>query len=93
MEINQQQTGCFFAIFIGIGASALLRFAAGAEGKSAAQLERGERPEPIRAGILPKTAAVIMLMLALMPLMPGHVKWFEHDRSDNRIARELVGAE
>ncbi|MFH1843866.1 MAG: DUF2723 domain-containing protein [bacterium] len=81
----------FFAIFIGIGVSALLRITAGAEGKSAAELKAGERPPAIRFGFVPKVAAVLLLVIALWPvLQPGHTKFFEHDRSENVIAREYA---
>jgi len=81
----------FFAVFIGIGVSALLRYAAGPEGKTVAQLAEGEKVVPVRAGWLAKLAAVMLIAIAALPLIqPGHSKWFEHDRSDNRIAYEYA---
>jgi len=81
----------FFAVFIGLGAAALLRYAAGQEGKSAAELEPGEPVIPFRLGINVKLAAGLLVVIAALPmLLPGHVKWYEHDRSQNTIAYEYA---
>jgi hypothetical protein len=80
----------FFAVFIGLGASALLRYAAGAEGKSTRQLAPGESVTPVRTGRLPKFAGAVLIVIAALPILPGHIKHFEHDRSDNWIAREYA---
>jgi len=94
----------FFAIFIGMGVAALLRYAAGPEGKTSEQHEQqvrrrtndgAESPSPtgvpVRPGWVPKIAAVLLMLLAALPLLqPNHVKWFEHDRRGNRIAYEYA---
>ncbi len=81
----------YFAILIGLGAAALLRYAAGREGPSARDLPPDARPTPVRAGPLAVAAAALLIAIPALPaLVPGHVKWFEHDRSDNWIAREYV---
>jgi len=84
----------FFAIFIGLGAAALLRYLAGGEGRTATQIEEAGgswRAEPRAVVGLPvKAAAVVLLLLALLPMAPGHTKYFEHDRHDNRIGYEYA---
>ena len=81
----------FFAIFIGLGTAALLRYAAGPEGKTARELESGETVQPVHSGILPKIAAGMLVFIAALPILqPGHSKWFEHDRSENTIAVEYA---
>jgi hypothetical protein len=96
----------FAAVFIGLGAAALLRFAAGPEGKSAGELavatqRRRIPPVPtIAIGWLPRIAAVVLIGVAALPLLlargvpalgvPPHRKWFEHDRSQNRIAYDYA---
>ena len=85
----------FLAIFIGLGASALLRAFAGQEGKSAEQLEKEKidwRRGVQRIAIKPATkiVAALLLVIALLPITPGHTKFFEHDRSENRIAYEYA---
>ena len=45
----------------------------------------------VRPGLLAKVGAGLLIVIAAMPLLqPGHRKWFEHDRSDNRIAHEYA---
>jgi tetratricopeptide (TPR) repeat protein len=45
----------------------------------------------VRTGYLAKIGAVLLMVIAAMPLLqPGHRKWFEHDRSENRIAHEYA---
>ncbi len=89
----------FFAVFIGLGAAALLRWAAGPEGEPAAAAPAGGggagRPAAVRPGGLTWVAAGVLLAIALWPALeaipgPTHGKWFEHDRSHNRIAREYA---
>lgn len=86
----------FFAVFIGLGASALLRYLLGREGPSAAEVEakggnwRATAPAVARAPWTVRAGAGVLVLLALLPLAPGHVKWFEHDNSDNRIAYEYA---
>jgi len=85
----------FFAVFIGLGASALLRYAAGGEGKSAEEADeegsdwRGSLP---RVKITPAAwvAAALLVVIALLPITPGHTKYFEHDNSHNTIAYEYA---
>ena len=85
----------FFAIFIGLGAAALLRYATGGEGKSADEVEAGGKDwrtgvSRVKIGFLPKVLAIVLLLAALSPIVPGHTKYFEHDRSENRIAYEYA---
>jgi tetratricopeptide (TPR) repeat protein len=85
----------FFAVFIGMGASALLRYAAGGEGKSAEQARaagidwRTAIPR-VKVGPTALVAAAVLLVISLWPLTPGHTKYFEHDNSENRIAYEYA---
>jgi hypothetical protein len=85
----------FFAVFIGLGATALMRYAVGGEGKSADQAEaegvdwRKDIPR-VKIGPLGLTTAAVLLIVSLMPAFPGHTKYFEHDNSDNRIANEYA---
>jgi tetratricopeptide (TPR) repeat protein len=81
----------FFAMLIGLGAAALLRYAAGKEGPAWSSLKPGQRASPVRTSPLIKGAAALLVVIAALPvLVPGHVKWFEHDRSDNWIPREYA---
>jgi hypothetical protein len=81
----------FAAMLIGLGAAALLRYAAGPEGKSARQLSAGKRVAAVRAGLLAKMAAGLLIVIAALPLLvPGHPKWVQHDRSRNSIPREYA---
>lgn len=112
----------FFAILIGLGAAALLRWAAGPEARrepepaaeparagAAARVAaaRGRAPSPaappaapvapatpvtpVTASRLAKAGVVVLLVIAALPaLQPGHRKWFEHDRSQNWLAREYA---
>jgi hypothetical protein len=85
----------FFAVFIGLGASALMRYAVGGEGESANQAEaegvdwRKAIPR-VKIGPLGLTTAAVLLVVSLLPAFPGHTKYFEHDNSDNRIAYEYA---
>ncbi|MBK7190519.1 MAG: DUF2723 domain-containing protein [bacterium] len=85
----------FAAVFIGLGVSALLRYLAGAEGKSAAEVEAtgGDwralaKPVKLKPAVL--AAAGVLVLLPLLPLMPGSTKYFEHDNTNNRIAYEYA---
>ncbi|MBM4130292.1 DUF2723 domain-containing protein [bacterium] len=85
----------FAAVFIGLGASALLRYLAGAEGKSATQLEKAGGDwraaiKPLKAKPLVLAAAALLVALPLLPIMPGSVKYFEHDNTNNYIAYEYA---
>lgn len=92
----------FFAIFIGLGAAALLRYTAGGEGRSARQEEEAGRDwrtsiEKLPIGALTKGLAALMLLISLWPVLgaalPGDLhgnKFYEHDRSENRIAYEYA---
>ncbi len=84
----------FMAVFIGLGAAALLRYLNGGEGKSADQVEAAGdnwRQVPkirLRAPVM--VASVVLVLVALLPTMPGQTKLFEHDRSENRVAYEYA---
>ncbi len=40
----------------------------------------------VPTGVLAKVAAALLVLIAALPLIqPHHVKWFEHDRHENRI--------
>lgn len=80
----------FFAVFIGLGAAALLRYLAGPLGRAASRLKPGETIAaiPIRAGVI--AVAVLLVLMAAAPLVPGHPKWWTHDRSGNEVAREYA---
>ncbi len=85
----------FFAVFIGLGAAALLRYAVGGEGESAEQASQAGRDwrvdiPRIKPNGLAMTTAVVLLLVTLMPISPGHTKYFEHDNSDNRLAYEYA---
>ena len=90
----------FAAVFIGLGVAALLRYLAGAEGRSAAQLEAADKGgdwlkgaaelKPVRLKPVVIAAGGILLLLPLLPLMPGSVKWFEHDNTKNYIAYDYA---
>ncbi|MCP4293238.1 MAG: DUF2723 domain-containing protein [bacterium] len=85
----------FFAIFIGLGASSLVRFAVGAEGKSAIALQKlGQK---WRTGItqvpftsMSKVTAIVLIFIALLQANPIEQKYFQHDRSENRISYEYA---
>ena len=84
-----------FAIFIGLGASALLRYAVGGEGQSAEEAEAGGRDwrtgiKAVRPGGLAVAAAAVMIVVSLVPALPGQTKHFEHDNSQNHIAYEYA---
>lgn len=77
----------FFALLIGLGAAALMRYLAGPLSDPAV---RGEKSPP-RFGPVVKGVAVVLLVCSLLPLLqPGHQKWFEHDRTENRVAHEYA---
>jgi len=84
----------FMAVFIGLGAAALTRYAQGGEGKSAEEVEAGGGNWRTVTRAAPRWSVVIvaavLLVAALMPLAPGHVKYFQHDRSDNHLAYEYA---
>lgn len=85
----------FFAVFIGLGAAALLRYLAGAEGPSAGAAEdqgldwRRDLPR-VKTGPAVVALAGVLLLIAVLPLAPGSVKYFEHDNTDNTIAYEYA---
>jgi len=85
----------FVAVFIGLGVAALLRYLAGAEGRSAAQIDKegGDwrqlvKPVKLKPSVL--AAGGVLLLLPLLPLMPGSTKYFEHDNTNNAIAYEYA---
>jgi len=85
----------FFAVFIGLGAAALLRYAAGAEGFSAGEARAAGRNwrldiPRIRPTAVSWVLAVVLLAVSVMPAIPGGVKYFEHDHSQDRIATEYA---
>ncbi|MFT5233069.1 MAG: hypothetical protein ACI9UK_002421 [Candidatus Krumholzibacteriia bacterium] len=85
----------FFAVFIGLGASALLRYAVGGEGESADAAERAGRNwrrdiPKVKPGTVGWVSAGVLILVSLWPLSPGHTKYFEHDNSENRIAYEYA---
>ncbi len=85
----------FFAIFIGLGASSLLRFAVGAEGKSAAAIQklggnwRQDLPQ-VSFSPMAKVTAAVLILISLLQVNPMERKFFEHDRSENRISYEYA---
>jgi hypothetical protein len=85
----------FFAVFIGLGASSLLRFYVGKEGKCAAAMEKAgqswsQAVAQVKASPLVLITAAVLVIIAVVPITPGHTKFFEHDRSENRIAHEYA---
>lgn len=85
----------FFAVFIGLGAAALLRYVVGGEGETADDAERAGRNwrldiPKVKLGKVAWLSAAVLLVVSLWPLTPGHTKYFEHDNSDNRIAYEYA---
>ena len=85
----------FFAVFIGLGAAALLRYLQGQEGPSAAEAEARQQDwrrevKPIKLGMATKAAALLLILLSVLPISPGHTKYFEHDNSQNYIAYEYA---
>jgi hypothetical protein len=81
----------FFAVFIGIGASAMMRYAAGPLGGTFGVLKEKVKIPSIRISALTRAVAVLLIVIAAMPmLVPGNAKWFSHDRSDNFTAQEYA---
>jgi hypothetical protein len=85
----------FMSVFIGLGATAWLRFFQGKEGPSAEALARAGKfwsvgVEQVKAHWLVLAAGAVLVVFSLMPITPGHTKYFEHDRSENRIAHEYA---
>lgn len=85
----------FFSVFIGLGAAALLRYAVGGEGQSAEEASKAGRNWRVdipwvKPSGLAMATAVVLLVVTLLPITPGHTKYFEHDNSDNRIAYEYA---
>ncbi|PID78634.1 hypothetical protein CSB20_14180, partial [bacterium DOLZORAL124_64_63] len=85
----------FFAVFIGMGAASLVRYAVGKEGRSAEQIlaaggnwRRGLEQVPFTA--LAKVTAVVLVAIALLQINPAGTKFFEHDRSENTIGYEYA---
>jgi len=85
----------FFAVFIGMGAAALLRYAAGAEGISAAAASEAGRDwrrgiPRVKTPLVTVIMAVVLVGVSVLPAVPGSTKYFEHDNSENRIAYEYA---
>ena len=85
----------FFAIFIGLGAASLMRFAVGTEGKSAAAIHKlggdwrkGLKQVPFTP--MAKITGAVLILIALLQANPVERKFFEHDRSENRISYEYA---
>jgi len=85
----------FFAVFIGLGAAALARYAVGGEGQTAEEAEavgrnwRTEVPR-VKPGPMALVTAGVLLLISLLPISPGHTKYFEHDKSRDYIAYEYA---
>ena len=85
----------FMSIFIGMGATAWLRFFQGKEGPSADALEGAGKAwahgvDQVKASTLVLVAGAVLVGFTLYPVTPGHTKFHEHDRSENRIAHEYA---
>ena len=85
----------FFAVFIGMGAASLLRYAVGKEGRSAEQIQSGggnwrQGLEQAPFGPLARITAVVLVAIALLQANPAGTKFFEHDRSENTIGYEYA---
>lgn len=85
----------FAAVFIGLGASALLRYLAGPEGRSAAQVEKAggdwrAATTKFKAKPTVFAAGALLVVLPLLAIMPGSVKYFEHDNTNNYIAYDYA---
>ncbi|MDO9695582.1 MAG: DUF2723 domain-containing protein [Candidatus Latescibacteria bacterium] len=95
----------YFALFIGLGTAALLRYLSGPlaarttlntparAGKSAKgpQTAPSRDLPPARIGRATKVAAVALVLVAALPaLAPGNQKWYTHDRTENRVAHEYA---
>nr|MEE4269751.1 DUF2723 domain-containing protein [Candidatus Krumholzibacteria bacterium] len=84
----------FVAIFIGLGVTALLRFYVGKEGLSAEAMKKAGQAWRSATQIKPTglvlVSAGVLLVISLAPILPSHQKFFEHDRSENRIAYEYA---
>ncbi len=81
----------FFALFIGLGAAALPRFLNGPLGKSRNELGVGVAAAAAKVKPLAAGFAVALILIAAAPVVwPGHVKWFEHDRTGSRVAHEYA---
>ncbi len=85
----------FMAVFIGMGATAWLRFFQGKEGLSAEAMSKAGKiwsrgVEQVKPSNLVLAAGVVLVAFSLAPITPGHTKFFEHDRSENRIAYEYA---
>ena len=85
----------FCAVFIGLGASALLRYLVGGEGPSAEEADKpghdwrkAVAPVKLKPWVL--VAGGLLVVISLLPAFPAHTKYFEHDNSDNRIAYEYA---
>ena len=81
----------FFTILIGVGAGALLRYAAGPLGSRFNTTGAREKIAAIRIPAATRIIAAVLVILAMLPMLqPGHAKWFSHDRTENRTAHEYA---
>jgi hypothetical protein len=74
-----------FAIFIGIGASAVMRYANGPLSTATDKVKAVKINKSVWA-----LAGFLLIISAMPALVPGHVKWFEHDQTENQIGREYA---
>ncbi len=81
----------YFAVFIGIGAAALLRYLAGPLLEKGRDAVARSGAAAVRIGPVVKVVAGALVLVAALPLLvPGHTKWFEHDRHLNWAPREYA---
>ncbi len=80
----------FFAVFIGLGSAALLRYVAGPLGKSVRSLKLMDKPTPVPIKPVVMIVAGVLILMSVLPLAPGHYKWYEHDATENAVAREYA---
>jgi len=81
----------FFALFIGLGAAALPRFLNGPLGKSRNEVGAGASIASVKIKPAAAVLSAALILIAAAPVVwPGHVKWFEHARTESRVAHEYA---